>query len=84
MLAVGAESGQELAARGARSVAEALGKPPTEFPSNHAGFLGGEYGQPGDPELSPPPCTPRSTDPRPTATECVIGGAGYVHGDSFA
>ena len=31
-------------------MAEALGVPVTEFPSNHAGFLGGEYGQQGDPD----------------------------------
>ena len=50
VVAVGAESGQELAARGGRSVAEALGLPVTEYPSNHGGFLGGEYGQQGDPD----------------------------------
>jgi len=50
VVAVGADSGQQMAARGGRSVAEALGVPVTEFPSNHGGFLGGEYGQQGDPE----------------------------------
>jgi pimeloyl-ACP methyl ester carboxylesterase len=50
VVAVGVESGQQVAARGGRSVAEAVGVPVTEFPSNHAGFLGGEYGQQGDPE----------------------------------
>ncbi len=50
VVAVGAESNQELAARGGRSVAEALGVPVTEYPSNHGGFLGGEYGQQGDPD----------------------------------
>ena len=50
VVAVGAESNQELAARGARSVAEAIGVPVTEYPSNHGGFLGGEYGQHGDPD----------------------------------
>jgi pimeloyl-ACP methyl ester carboxylesterase len=50
VLAAGVESGQEVAARGARSVAEAVGIPVTEFPSHHAGFLGGEYGQHGDPD----------------------------------
>ena len=50
VLAVGVESGQQMAARGGRSVAEAVGVPVTEFPSNHGGFLGGEYGQSGDPE----------------------------------
>ena len=50
VLAVGVESGQQMAARGGRSVAEAVGVPVTEFPSNHGGFLGGEYGQQGDSE----------------------------------
>jgi pimeloyl-ACP methyl ester carboxylesterase len=50
VVAVGVESGQELAARGGRSVAEVLGVPVTEYPSNHGGFLGGEYGQQGDPD----------------------------------
>ena len=50
VIAAGVESGQEMAARGARSVAEAVGIPVTEFPSHHAGFLGGEFGQQGDPD----------------------------------
>jgi len=35
--------------RGAFAVAERLGTTPVSFPSGHAGFLGGEYGQTGDP-----------------------------------
>lgn len=50
VVAVGAESEGELAHRGGEAVAERLGIEPTVFPSNHAGFLGGEYGQTGDPE----------------------------------
>jgi pimeloyl-ACP methyl ester carboxylesterase len=50
VIAIGVESGQQMAARGGRSVAEALGRPVVEYPSNHAGFLGGEYGQQGDPD----------------------------------
>lgn len=50
VLAVGVESGQQMAARGGRSVAEAVGVPVTEYPSDHGGFLGGEYGQHGDPD----------------------------------
>lgn len=50
VLAVGVESGQQMAARGGRSVAAALGLPVSEFPSNHGGFLGGEFGQQGDPD----------------------------------
>jgi pimeloyl-ACP methyl ester carboxylesterase len=49
VLAVGVESGQQMAARGGRSVAEALGRPVVEYPSGHGGFLGGEFGQQGDP-----------------------------------
>ena len=50
VVAVGAESGQQMAARGGRSVAEALGREAVVFPSHHAGFLGGEHGQTGDPD----------------------------------
>ena len=50
VIAAGVESGQQVAARCARSVAEAVGVTVTEFPSHHAGFLGGEYGQQGDPD----------------------------------
>jgi len=51
VVAVGAESGEQLAARGARSVAAAVGTDAVVFPSNHGGFMGGEYGQPGgDPD----------------------------------
>jgi pimeloyl-ACP methyl ester carboxylesterase len=50
VVAVGAESGQTLAARGGVAVAERLGTTPVTFPSHHAGFLGGEYGQTGDPD----------------------------------
>jgi hypothetical protein len=31
-------------------VAERLGTTPVIFPSDHGGFLGGEYGQTGDPD----------------------------------
>jgi pimeloyl-ACP methyl ester carboxylesterase len=51
VIAVGAESGQQMAARGGRSVAAALGSEAEVFPSNHGGFVGGEYGHPaGDPD----------------------------------
>jgi pimeloyl-ACP methyl ester carboxylesterase len=49
-LAAGAESEGEMANRGAHAVAERLGQTPVTFPSNHGGFLGGEYGQTGDPD----------------------------------
>jgi pimeloyl-ACP methyl ester carboxylesterase len=50
VIAVGAESEGELAHRGAEAVAERLGTKAVIFPSDHGGFLGGEYGQTGDPE----------------------------------
>jgi pimeloyl-ACP methyl ester carboxylesterase len=50
VIAVGAESDGEMACRGAFGVAERLGQEPVTFPSNHGGFLGGEYGQTGDPD----------------------------------
>lgn len=49
VVAVGAESRDEVAHRGGLAVAARLGIEPTVYPSNHAGFLGGEYGQHGDP-----------------------------------
>ena len=50
VIAAGAESEGELAHRGAEAVAERLGTKAVIFPSDHGGFLGGEYGQTGDPE----------------------------------
>jgi pimeloyl-ACP methyl ester carboxylesterase len=50
VIAVGAESEGELAHRAGVAVAERLGTTPVTFPSNHGGFLGGEYGQAGEPE----------------------------------
>jgi pimeloyl-ACP methyl ester carboxylesterase len=50
VLAAGEESDGELANRGAHAVAERLGRTPVAFPSDHGGFLGGEYGQTGKPE----------------------------------
>lgn len=50
ILAAGAEGVGTLANRAAVAVAERLEKKPVTFPSNHAGFLGGEYGQRGDPD----------------------------------
>ena len=49
VLAAGAESEGEMANRGADAVAERLGTEPVIFPSDHGGFLGGEYGQTGEP-----------------------------------
>lgn len=50
LVGVGAESGETLAARGGRAAAERLGAESVVFPSDHGGFLGGEYGQTGDPD----------------------------------
>jgi pimeloyl-ACP methyl ester carboxylesterase len=50
VVAAGKESEGEMAHRGALGVAERLGLEPAMFPSNHAGFLGGEYGQTGEPD----------------------------------
>jgi len=48
--AAGAGSGEQLASRGARAVAAALGVETAVFPGDHGGFLGGEYGQTGEPD----------------------------------
>jgi pimeloyl-ACP methyl ester carboxylesterase len=48
--AVGIDSGETLAARGAITVAHRLGTDAVRFPSDHGGFMGGEYGQAGDPD----------------------------------
>jgi pimeloyl-ACP methyl ester carboxylesterase len=48
--AAGAESEGEMANRGAYAVADKLGTEVVVFPSHHGGFLGGEYGWPGEPD----------------------------------
>ena len=50
VMAAGIESDGGMASRGAYAVAERLGTEPVLFPSDHGGFLGGEYGQTGDPD----------------------------------
>lgn len=50
VLAAGTESDGEMAHRGAEAVAERLGTTAVSFPSGHGGFLGGEYGQTGEPD----------------------------------
>ena len=50
VIAAGAESQGQMASRAAHAVAERLGIRPVIFPSGHAGFLGGEYGQTGEPD----------------------------------
>lgn len=50
VVGVGAESQGQLARRGGEGVAQRLGLEPVTFPGGHGGFLGNEYGQPGEPE----------------------------------
>lgn len=50
VVAAGAESEGQLAHRAAVGVAERLAMAPVVFPGDHGGFLGGEYGQTGDPD----------------------------------
>jgi pimeloyl-ACP methyl ester carboxylesterase len=50
VIGVGVESAGTLTDRTSRAAAEALNLKPTEFPSHHGGFLGGEFGYAGQPE----------------------------------
>lgn len=50
VVARGAGSGQTMAARAADALAALLGSAPVEFPGDHSGFLGGEYGMRGEPD----------------------------------
>jgi pimeloyl-ACP methyl ester carboxylesterase len=50
VIARGEASGSTLAARAADAIAARLGTTAVAFPSDHAGFLGGEYGQTGKPD----------------------------------
>lgn len=50
VIAAGVASEGELAHRAAERVAQELGTTPVIFPSGHGGFLGGEYGQTGEPD----------------------------------
>ena len=50
VIGVGATSGRAMAGRAATAVAERLGTTPVTFPGGHDGFLGGEYGQTGEPD----------------------------------
>ncbi|MFE9694395.1 alpha/beta fold hydrolase [Micromonospora sp. NPDC005806] len=50
VIAVGEESAGIFTGRTSVAVAELLGQQPTVFPSHHGGFLGGEFGYPGQPE----------------------------------
>ncbi|MEV6333954.1 hypothetical protein AB0M12_04465 [Nocardia vinacea] len=50
VIAVGEESAGTFTARTSAAAAALLGQQATVFPSHHGGFLGGEYGYPGQPE----------------------------------
>lgn len=50
VLAAGVESDGILPGRSAKAVANRLGTEAVIFPSGHSGFMGGEYGQTGDPD----------------------------------
>lgn len=50
VVGVGGESEQIVTGRAAVAVAGRLGTAPVVFPDGHGGFLGNEYGQPGQPE----------------------------------
>lgn len=49
VIAAGVESRTVMTGRAAAATAQALNQPLTEFPSHHAGFLGGEFGYAGEP-----------------------------------
>lgn len=50
VIAVGTESRGTLTGRTSKAMAELLGQDAIVFPSHHGGFLGGEFGQTGEPE----------------------------------
>ena len=50
VIGAGEASDGEMAHRGALGVAGRLGQEPVMFPGDHGGFLGGEYGQTGEPD----------------------------------
>ncbi len=50
VLATGANSVGQLAYRATLAIAQRLGADATIFPGDHGGFLGGEYGQTGEPD----------------------------------
>jgi pimeloyl-ACP methyl ester carboxylesterase len=50
VIGIGAKTGEALPRRTGVAVAERLGLTPVEFPGDHGGFLGGEYGMTGEPD----------------------------------
>src|SRR4051794_22842208 len=51
VIAVGEETGETFTGRTSVATAELLGQQATVFPSHHGGFLGGEHGYAGQPEV---------------------------------
>lgn len=54
VVAAGEQSGQTMASRAAHALADQLGLASILLPGDHGGFLGGEYGQTGDPDAFGP------------------------------
>jgi pimeloyl-ACP methyl ester carboxylesterase len=50
VIGYGAGSGEQMPSRAARALARRLGLQAVDFPGDHAGFLGGEFGQQGEPD----------------------------------
>src|SRR5437660_333877 len=50
VIAVGEESMGTITGRTSLATANLLGQQATVFPSHHGGFMGGEFGHPGQPE----------------------------------
>jgi pimeloyl-ACP methyl ester carboxylesterase len=50
VVAVGEKTGPSITGRTTAALARALGGEPTVFPGDHGGFLGGEFGQVGEPD----------------------------------
>jgi hypothetical protein len=50
VIAFGVESRDVMTGRTSVATAAALGQDAVEFPSHHGGFMGGEFGYPGEPE----------------------------------
>ena len=50
VVGVGEKTGATITGRASAALARALGVHPTTFPGDHGGFLGGEFGQVGEPD----------------------------------
>src|SRR2546429_5374500 len=72
VIGVGAKSGQQLACRTGAAVAGRLGIATVTFPGDHGGFLGGEYGQTGEPDAFA--ATLRGSHPLTVRTQAEVSG----------